>query len=404
MKTLSITLASLLLVSAACDGGDGGENGEPKKGAEAKAGQDAKRTPTVIATRVESARIQTSAVEIRLVRPGEVESIRDVNLAAPMGGLVEKLSLEVGDQVDSGDVIAKVDSKLMAAQLQLTRVEVKDAKRELERLESMGKAVARVRVDQAKTRVERAEAQARVAAIQSDRTFVRAPFDATVAAVIMEKGEVAPPGGVLVRLVQLDPALISVSVADRDVGNLEVGGKAMVTAGGAAQPVEGKIVRIDPTADLKTRSFKVEVEVANPEATLKPGMIATVDFRQEASGEQLIIPQHFLVTKMDSNGVFLVDDEDTARWRELSLGAVVRDQVVVESGLEAGDVVVTVGHRGLVDGDKLIVGRQGVCCTDGRIIYDEAGGRPDLAAAAPSGKPASPDGAKSDAKAEGAAQ
>jgi hypothetical protein len=101
-------------------------------------------------------------------------------------------------------------------------------------------------------------------------------------------------------------------------------------------------------------------------------MIATVDFRQAASVEQIIIPQHFLVTRMDSNGVFVVDAEQSARWRELKLGSVVRDQVVVESGLKVGDVVVTLGHRGLVEGDKLIVGREGVCCIDGRVSYDSA--------------------------------
>ena len=129
---------------------------------------------------------------------------------------------------------------------------------------------------------------------------------------------------------------------------------AMVTAGGLAQPVLGKIVRIDPTADLKTRAFKVEVEVSNPDEHLRPGMIATVDFRQKSETSQLIIPQHFLVTKLDANGVFVAAKDDVARWRPLELGSVVRDQVVIKSGLKVGDRVVSLGQRGLVDGDQLI--------------------------------------------------
>lgn len=379
MKNFSNFLVSglsgtLLLTFSACSDAVGAGNGVKEKGVEAAAGQDAKRAPVVGATRVESARIEASSAELRLVRPGEVEAARHANLAAPMGGLIEKMSLEVGDTVIKGQVVAKVDSSLMAAQLQLTRVEVKDAERELDRLESMGKAVARVRVDQARTRLERTKAQARVASIQSDRTFVRAPFTATVAEVLVEKGEVVPPGGVLTRLVVLDPAVISVAVADRDVGSIEIGSRAHVSAGGVAQQIEGRVVRIDPTADLKTRSFQVEVELSNSDRRLKPGMIATVDFRQTASEEQIIIPQYFLVTRLDSNGVFVIDAEKSARWRDLKLGSVVRDQVVVESGLEVGDLVVTLGHRGLVDGDKLIVGREGVCCSNGRVTYQSAKG------------------------------
>ena len=80
------------------------------------------------------------------------------------------------------------------------------------------------------------------------------------------------------------------------------------------------------------------------------------------------------MTKLDANGVYVVDGEDTARWRELQLGAVVRDQVIVESGLEVGDRVVTLGQRGLVDGDKLISSREGECCTDGRVTFASANG------------------------------
>lgn len=369
---LSLALVLSLAGSIACGDANGAGQAAPKKGAEAPAGQDAKHAPTVLATRVEVATIRESSAEIRLVRPGEVESARDVNLAAPMGGLIEKMSLKTGDKVKEGEVIAKVDTRLMSAQAQLAHVEVKDAERELERLRSAGKAIARVRVEQAETRLERAKAQARIASIQSDRTFIRAPFAATVADVIMEKGEVAPPGAMIARLVTLDPAVVNVSVADRDVGNLSVGGDAMVTAGGAAQPTMGKIVRIDPTADLKTRAFKVEVEVPNADERLKPGMIASVDFRQQSESSQLIIPQHFLVTKLDANGVFVVDENDVARWRELQLGSVVRDQVIVESGLKVGDRVVIVGQRALVDGDKLIISREGVCCTDGRVAFPSA--------------------------------
>ncbi len=374
MKKLPTTLTLVLSLGlAACSDAEGAGDASPKKGAEAAAGQDAKQAPTVLATRVETAVIGESSAEIRLVRPGEVESARDVNLAAPNGGLIETMKLKVGDRVRKGETVAKVDSRLMAANSSLAKVEVKDAERELERLRSMGKAVARVRVDQAETRLERAKAQARIASIQTDRTFIRAPFDGQVADVIMEKGEVAPPGGMIVRLVTLDPAVVSVSVADRDVGNLAVGGSAMVTAGGLAQPVLGKIVRIDPTADLKTRAFKVEVEVANPDEHLRPGMIATVDFRQKSETSQLIIPQHFLVTKLDANGVFVADQDDVARWRPLELGAVVRDQVVIKSGLKVGDRVVSLGQRGLVDGDQLIVSREGECCTDGRVTFDLEG-------------------------------
>ena len=136
----------------------------------------------------------------------------------------------------------------------------------------------------------------------------------------------------------------------------------------------GKVAHIEPAADLKTRSFKVEVEVPNPAGNLRPGMIATVDFKSAVTDKQMIIPQDFLVTKLDANGVFVVDGDDIARWRPLELGAVVTDQVVVEAGLKAGERIVIVGHRGLADGDALLIAREGECCSNGRVVFpsDEA--------------------------------
>ena len=328
--------------------------------------------PVVLATRVEAASVTPSSAVMHLVRPGEVEPVRESRVAAALGGAVEKVPVDVGDVVRRGAVLARVDTKMQSANLNLIKVELKDARRELERLKSMGKSVATARVDNATTRVERVEAQLRVARINSGRSVIRAPFAGTIAEVRTEEGEVLIPGMMVVRLIQVDPAVVSVSVADRDVGSLRTGGTAFVTAAGLSEGVEGTITRIDPTADENTRTFTVELEVPNPDSALRPGMIANVDFRQTVAGEAMLIPQDFLVTRLDDNGVFVVDEGDIGRWRPLELGNIVRDQVIVTEGLNGGDRVVILGHRGLADGDPLIVAREGVCCTDGRVTFGAA--------------------------------
>jgi len=94
-------------------------------------------------------------------------------------------------------------------------------------------------------------------------------------------------------------------------------------------------------------------------------MIARVRIDQSIAEDRLILPQSLLVTQREANGVFVVQDE-VARWRPLRLGAMVRDQVVIEDGLTVGDNVVVVGQRALADGDPVIVSRQGRCCAGGR--------------------------------------
>lgn len=362
MRRIARTLALTAAVSAAC--APATEDGEG-------AGKDPKQALRITATRVEAATIAPSTAAIELVRPGEVDAAEEAHVAAALGGFVESITVDTGDVVNKGQVIAKVDTSLQSANRALAKVEVDDAKREYDRIKGLGKAITRARIDAAKTRVERAKAQYRIAQIQSSRTVVKAPFAGVIADVGFEAGEVAPPGAVIARIVHLDPAVINVAVSDRDVGNLSVGGSASITTGANPSPVEGKIARIDPTANLKTRAFMVEVEVSNEDHHFRPGMIATVEFRDSIAEDQIILPQELLVTKLDQNGVFVVDADDVARWRPLVLGPVVRDQVIVAEGLRAGENIVVLGHRSLAEGDPLIVARQGKCCTDGRVVFPD---------------------------------
>jgi membrane fusion protein (multidrug efflux system) len=362
MRRIARTLALTCALAAACT--PAAEDGEA-------AGKDPKQALRITATRIEAATIAPSTAAIQLVRPGEVDAAKEAHVAAALGGFVESVDVDVGDLVKKGQVLAKVDTSLQSANRALAKVEVEEAKREYNRIKGLGKAITKARIDAAKTRIERAKAQYRIAQIQSSRTVIKAPFAGVIADVTMEAGEVAPPGAMIARIVRLDPAVINVAVSDRDVGNLAVGGVASITTGANPSPIEGKIARIDPTANLKTRAFTVEVEVPNEERRFRPGMIATVEFRDSIAEDQIILPQELLVTKLDQNGVFVVDDDNVARWRPLVLGTVVRDQVIVAEGLRAGDNVVVLGHRSLADGDPLIVARQGECCTDGRVIFPD---------------------------------
>jgi membrane fusion protein (multidrug efflux system) len=197
---------------------------------------------------------------------------------------------------------------------------------------------------------------------------VTAPFSGVIGQVAIEAGEVVGPGSPVARLVQLDPIHVTVSVSDRDIGALRIGQRASVTTDAVATVFEGEVVAVDPAADLRTRTFMAEVAVPNPDGVLLPGMIAGVALSAELAGEGTVVPQDWIVTRLDGVGVFIVED-GVARWRAVQTGDVLHDQVSVTSGLDVGDLIVTTGHRTLADGDELIVSREGTCCTGGRVTY-----------------------------------
>ena len=191
-----------------------------------------------------------------------------------------------------------------------------------------------------------------------------------------EVGEIASPGSPLFRLVQLDPIHISVSLSDRDLAVAQEGMHAQVELEARSEIVSGEVVRLSKAARLRTRSFEAVIEAKNPDELLLPGMIAQVTLSSHAQQPaenlepRLFISQDWLVTRPDGVGVFLVVD-GKASWRDLELGGVLRRQVEVKSGLKKGDHLIIVGHRRLAEGDPVLVQREGQCCTDGRVIFEQ---------------------------------
>jgi multidrug efflux pump subunit AcrA (membrane-fusion protein) len=120
----------------------------------------------------------------------------------------------------------------------------------------------------------------------------------------------------LVRIVQLDPVMIDLTVSDRDRAALNVGDIVSVRASGSGGVYQGVVEHIGPAADLRTRSFPVEVRVDNPDNVLLPGMIASVQVRSSVGEGALILPQDWVVTKLDGAGVF-IDVDNVAQWRDL---------------------------------------------------------------------------------------
>jgi len=337
------------------------------------AGSTPKKAPRIEATRVEVAELVGSQSTGSWVRPGEVIAARSATLASPLGGFVESVHVKSGRAVKPGALLARIDTQVQAAQLQLAAIEVADATRELARLETLGEAVPQARVESAQSRAARARAQHRLAKTRAARTELRAPFSGTVSGLTLEKAEVVAPGQPVATLLQLDPIRVSVSVSDRDITSLTLGQTATVRCDGAPEPRAAQVVKLEPAADRSTRTFLVEVELPNPQHTLLPGMIANVAFSRREAGSDtdttLTLPQELLVTRLSDNGVFVADKSETARWRPVSLGRVVGTEVEILSGVSKGDAIVTVGHRSLNEGDPLIVARKGQCCENGRVVH-----------------------------------
>lgn len=354
-------LFSLFLVAIPISGcGSADATGEPER--------EAADLPDASETRVEAASLKPATATLDLSLPAEVKAKADSMVASAMGGHVDSVAVREGQWVKKGSTIAKLDVSLYAAQRDIAEAQATQAKAEFERILKLGKAATAQQKLAAETQAKVTEANARLARLSLSRSFVKAPFSGKVIDVFVDPGEVAGPGTPIARIVRTDEVSLEISVSDRMVHLVKEGQEIAFRPQSVPQEFYGTIESLGAAADSATRTFKAKVTLGNSGGELLPGMLGRVELGRTVATNAIVIPQDWVITKLDTRGVYTVVDSK-AVWTEITLGDFTRDQVVVNSGLKTDDVVVSKGGRGLVDGDSVIVVRKGNCCTDGRVNW-----------------------------------
>jgi len=272
------------------------------------------------------------------------------------GGRVSALNAEVGDRVKAGQVLARLDTSLVAPQVASLEASLQESKanaavaeadyrraqavastgalsaQEIERRGAAAIAAgAKVKVVSAQL----AEAQARLR-----RTDVRAPFDGIVLTRSAEVGQLAGPGGApLFRLGRAGGIEMRGNVAERDLPRLAPGQPARVRVTGLEQAFEGKVRLIGAVIDPQTRLGSVRIDLpANRD--LRPGAFARGEI-SVGSGRRPLLPQTAVMSDTTGNYVFVVDASSKVERRDVRVEGSRAEGVVIGSGLQGGEKVVT---------------------------------------------------------------
>ncbi|MGR3323131.1 MAG: efflux RND transporter periplasmic adaptor subunit [Pseudooceanicola sp.] len=339
--------------------------------------------------------IRSSAREVdgAVLLRGETEAARQVELRAETSGRVISTPLRKGAQVEENDLICELDpgtrdSSLAEARARLaearasvpsSEAQVEQAKAQLEEAEinanaanklSEGGFASETRVASARAAVRAAEAglaQAEsglstvTAAIQSaeaavasaereiDRLTIRAPFGGLLESDTAELGTLLQTGGLCATVIQLDPIKLVGYIPETEVNRVEEGARAGARLATGGNDIVGTVTFLSRSADPATRTFRVEIEVPNPDLAIRDGQ--TVEIGIEAEGAQAhLLPQSVLTLDDDGTlGVCIVAEGDVAEFVPVDM---MRDTArgVWLTGLPDQADVIVIGQEFVVDG------------------------------------------------------
>ncbi len=258
------------------------------------------------------------------------------NITAQAGGRVKQILVAVGDRVAAGQVVARMEAtQASAAQIQLA-----DAKTNFARMDELYKVggISKAQWEQAKSALEQAKLSYGNA---SENTLLRSPISGFVTAKNYDNGDVTSPAQPILVIQQVSPLKVVVNVSEQYYTRLKPGLEAHLSVEALGeQTFSGRITKVYPTVDATTHTVGVEIEVANKDQRLRPGMYARLglDF---GTRQALTISDKAIVRQAGSGIRYVyVLKEGKAVYREVELGELQDGRYEALSGIEPGEQLI----------------------------------------------------------------
>ncbi|MCP9626973.1 efflux RND transporter periplasmic adaptor subunit [Rhodopseudomonas palustris] len=332
---------------------------------------------------------------------GRLEAIERVEIRSRVAGAVQEVKFHEGTLVNKGDLLVIIDPSLYAAevdraqaQLAAARARVVFTKADVERSQQLSSsAITQREVEnrlnayrEAEANVKTAEAALRTAELNLSYTEIRAPVSGRVGKIEITVGNLiaaGPSSPLLTTLVSVNPIYASfnadeqvVARALKTLADEKTPGAidripVQMTTGTDTAPVKGKMQFVDNQVDPRSGTVRVRAVFDNADGRLMPGQFARLSMGQPKPEPALLVSERAVGTDQNKKFVMVVDPQNHAEYREVTLGASVEGMRVVASGLKAGERIVVNGLQRVRPGATIkpeTVAMDGSAATTGNAL------------------------------------
>ena len=305
---------------------------------------------------VEAVSVTKEDIAIIRTRTGSLRARHEVKIFNQEEGRIISLPFFEGDKVKKGEIIARLDDKLLRAQLARARASRHKASEDIKRMRDLSKKnlASAEQLTRSETDFEIATADEEILKTRLSYTTITAPFNGVVSSRLTEPGNIAERYSHLLTLSDMTSLMTEVSVSELLLPKLSTNDKiqARIDALGN-NTFEGHILRIHPSLDPTTRMGTVEVELKPVPNGAVPGQLCRVHFNTK-NIPRLLLP--FRALRQDTQGeyVFIIDEGSKARRVNVVSGPrIAEDLVILDESIQEGQLVITKGFLSLKNGTKV---------------------------------------------------
>jgi membrane fusion protein (multidrug efflux system) len=306
---------------------------------------------------VSVAKVGRENIERRIDITGTLAAWEEATMASEVDGRVVAVAADLGDRVARGEVLARVASEEYELRVAQAVADLTSAQADYTRTTGLAAKhlVSQQQVDDAKHKLDVAQAAADLAQKKLRDTTLRAPFDGAVAKRLINTGDYVHTGMSAFQLVRTTPLKFKGEAPEQFAFDVRVGDAVLAyLSADNGEPLHGKIVRIGPAVSADSRSFAIEAQIENPNGKIKPGTFARLSILSKTVTSALTIPDRAVFSFAGNPHVYVVA-AGKARDRAVEMAGKTADRVVVVKGLEEGEQVVITGVELLTDGRAVTI-------------------------------------------------
>ena len=301
---------------------------------------------------------------------GTARANESVEIRPRISSLIERTLFEEGQQVTRGDILVRLEDNEIVAGLALAEANLSESRSLYDRSKSLAdtQAISASNLDELLAQVRVDEASVEAAKARLDNTIIRAPFSGRVGLRRVSPGSFVDTSTVITTLDDVNSIKLDFSVPETFLTVLSAG--MNISAHSLVYPdreFSGTVASIDTRLDPVSRAVQVRAILPNEDGLLKPGMFMSVDLQRDR-GELIVAPEQSIVPEGGSQYVFVVSNGIVEK-RLVVLGRRIPGYVAIDSGLEAGEAVITEGTHRVRDGSQVE--------TPGQVTVQQPTGRPD---------------------------
>ena len=287
---------------------------------------------------------------------GSIEANEQVDIRSEVSGIVESINFQEGTMVSKGQVLFKVNDIELRAQLANVKTSQGLASENERRAKLLleKEAISQEEYDIASADFKSSKAQTQLIQAQIAKTTVRAPFSGKIGLRSISNGTYVTPTTPIAKLVNTSQLKITFSIPEKYASQMKVGNALSFTTAGAAEKFSAKIYAIEPEIEIATRTLKVRAIAQNPDGKLYPGTFANVALPLDHIKDALLVPTEAISPIQNAKKIF-ISENGKAKEVVVQTGSRTEKEILVLTGLKAGDTVLTSGVMTLKNGSPVKV-------------------------------------------------